>query len=373
MKQLFQIAQLGALLLGAMLARGQAIPDSFKGVERIVALGDVHADYERFTAVLRQAGLVDANNLWTGGKTHLVLCGDLVDRGSNSARVLDLVMALEPQAIKAGGRVHALVGNHEAMNLAGDLRYVPAEDYVGYRQPNSEQIRANQMQARLENLKSEGASPPDQAAWEKQYISEHPLGWVERVLAFLPNGKYGKWLLQQNAVVRINDALFLHGGISSQYAKRSLKSINEEVRAELAKADRARGGITQDEAGPLWYRGLMLDEESNETTARLVGRLLEEFNVQHIVVGHTANPAILPRFDGRVLGIDVGLARVMGGPVAYLLIDKGTYYAVHQGRQLALPAKGGSSTLEYLRSAAALDPPGSRLRVLIDNRDGPGR
>jgi predicted MPP superfamily phosphohydrolase len=359
------------LLLGS-IAWGQAIPDTFKGVERIVALGDVHADYERFAGVLRQAGLVDANNVWSGGKTHLVLCGDLIDRGSNSARVLDLVMALEPQAIQAGGRVHALLGNHEAMNLAGDLRYVPVEDYAAYRQPNSEQTRATQMQRSLAALKRDGASPPDQAAWEKQYIAEHPLGWVERALAFLPDGKYGKWLIRHNAVIRINDTLFLHGGISAQYVKRSLKSMNEDVRAGLSKPDRAPGGIIQDDAGPLWYRGLMLDDENNETTTRMVGRVLEEFDVRRIVLGHTPNPAIMPRFDGRVLGIDVGLARAMGGPSAYLLIDKGVYYAVHQGRQLPLPVKGGS-VLEYLRSAAALDSPGSRLRVLIDNRDGPNR
>lgn len=274
--------------------------------------------------------------------------------------------------MQAGGQVHALLGNHEAMNLAGDLRYVTAEDYVAYRQPNSEQTRAKQMQSSLENLKRTGASPPDQAAWEKQYISEHPLGWVERALAFSPTGKYGKWLIRQNAVIRINETLFLHGGISSKYAKRSLKSMNEDVRAELSKANRAQGGIAQDEAGPLWYRGLMLDDESNETATRLVGRLLEEFDVRHIVLGHTANPAIMPRFGGRVLGIDVGLARAMGGPSAYLLIDNGMYFAVHQGRQLPLPVNGGN-VLEYLRSAAALDPPGSRLRVLIDNRDGPNR
>ena len=62
--------------------------------------------------------------LWSGGATHLVQLGDVPDRAPDTRKILDLLMRLEPQARRAGGYVHALIGNHEAMNVYGDLRYV---------------------------------------------------------------------------------------------------------------------------------------------------------------------------------------------------------------------------------------------------------
>src|ERR1700730_7211921 len=91
--------------------------DTWTGGDRVVAIGDVHGDFERFTAVLRSAGLIDEDGNWAGGMTHLVQVGDALDRGPDSRKVLDLLMKLEQQAAKAGGYLHALIGNHEAMNL----------------------------------------------------------------------------------------------------------------------------------------------------------------------------------------------------------------------------------------------------------------
>src|ERR1044071_8605730 len=106
--------------------------DTFNDVRRVVAIGDIHGDYPRLLELLRTAALIDAKGAWTGGATHLVMVGDMVDRGDDSAKVLDLLMDLEPQAKKAGGRLHALIGNHEAMDMYGDLRYVTKKDFAGY-------------------------------------------------------------------------------------------------------------------------------------------------------------------------------------------------------------------------------------------------
>src|SRR5512135_829734 len=119
------------LVAAAESAFPQTPSDTFENVRRVVAFGDVHGDYPRFVELLRTAALVDAKNAWTGGGTHLVLAGDFVDRGDYSAQVLDLLMALEPQARQAGGQLHALIGNHEAMDLYGDLRYVTKDDFAG--------------------------------------------------------------------------------------------------------------------------------------------------------------------------------------------------------------------------------------------------
>ena len=105
---------------------------------RVVAIGDVHGAYEGFLSILRLAGIVNEKGRWAGGKAHLVQTGDLLDRGKDTRKVLDLVMRLEGEAKKAGGRVHALLGNHEVMNVLGDLRYVNAEEYEAFRTPDTE-------------------------------------------------------------------------------------------------------------------------------------------------------------------------------------------------------------------------------------------
>ena len=224
--------------------------DAFDGVKRIVAIGDVHGDFGQFVAVLRAAGVVDGRNRWTGGSLHLVQTGDVLDRGPHSRKVLDLLMSLEKQARKAGGRVHALLGNHEAMNLIGDLRYVSEGEYAAFRSRNSEELRARAFELLADPAGRE--DPAYRARWE----AEHPLGWVEHRQAFGPKGTYGRWLRERNAIVRINGIVFLHGGLSPKFGTLTISEINQRVRQELAGVNPPEGGLSVDEDGPLWYRGL---------------------------------------------------------------------------------------------------------------------
>ncbi len=105
------------------------IPYEWTGVDRVVAVADLHGDYDRFVFILAhpQVGLIDDDLRWTGGKTHLVQLGDVVDRGPRAKEILDLLMRLEKEAAAAGGMVHMLLGNHEEMNITGI-----ALDYPGY-------------------------------------------------------------------------------------------------------------------------------------------------------------------------------------------------------------------------------------------------
>ncbi len=199
---------------------------------------------------------MDNRNNWTGGKTHLVLPGDFIDRGNSSRKVMDLIIALEPQAQKAGGRVDALLGNHEAMNLYGDLRYVVKADYDAFRGPDSADLREQALAIGAAANEGGGKSQMDMPAFRKKFEDEHPLGWVERHAAFGPDGKYGKWLRQRNVILKINDIIFVHGGISPKYSLSTLKFINDRVHAELADFSKLDDGITSDQEGPLWYRGL---------------------------------------------------------------------------------------------------------------------
>src|SRR4051812_19137614 len=72
-----------------------AVPDSFEGVARVVAVGDVHGDVEALTDVLRLAGLIDEKGHWSGGKAHLVQTGDIADRAPRTRDCYELLMRLE--------------------------------------------------------------------------------------------------------------------------------------------------------------------------------------------------------------------------------------------------------------------------------------
>jgi hypothetical protein len=338
--------------------------DTFEGVQRIVAIGDIHGDYGRFVELLRSAQVVDRNNAWAGGATHLVLTGDFLDRGPAPRQVMDLLIELEPQAEKAGGRVHALIGNHEAMTIYGDLRYVSREDLESYRTPNSGALREQALKAVLEDLRAKGSPPKDEAKFRKKFEDERPLGLLEQRLAFAPDGKYGKWLRRQNAIIKINDLVFVHGGLSPKYAALTREEINQRIHAELDDFTKLRNGMAEDPDGPLWYRDLALSPESDASLAGVIDRALHTQQARHIVIGHTVIPAIMPRFGGRVITIDVGLSALYGGPPVFLLVEGSKFYAVYRGQRVDLPV-GSGSVPQYLRAAEAADPTNQKLRNLV--------
>src|SRR5262245_24861215 len=120
-----------ALVVGAVLGGVGSIAPApvraasnceFTGIERVVAIGDVHGAYDRYVEILKVAGILDNDAKWIGGKTHLVQLGDIVDRGADSRKVLDLLRRLERDAQGTGGAMHALLGNHEVARMLGDLR-----------------------------------------------------------------------------------------------------------------------------------------------------------------------------------------------------------------------------------------------------------
>jgi hypothetical protein len=355
---------LAALLFGALPAvSGAAAPEnSWDGVARVLAVGDVHGDYDQFLAVLRAGGVVDAKGRWSGGKTHLVQTGDRVDRGPDSRKVMDFLMRLEKEARKAGGRVHALVGNHEAMNVLGELRYVTPEEFAAFRTPGSEQLRAQAWERIRAQREEQGLPAGDDE--RTRFEAEHPPGWIEHRRAFLPEGRYGKWIGEQNAVVRIGETLFLHGGIAPKYADFALPDLNERVRAEIRGADPQNAVLVQDPDGPLWFRGLARED------AALVPHLdavLQRHGCRRMVLGHTTTEGlVMPLYGGRVVLIDVGLSRAYWSAPAALLLEGGRAFALHRGRKLPLPDGGGEPLLRYVREVVALEPEPARIRGLLE-------
>ena len=344
------------LILRVFAGAAFAAQGEWSGVERVVAVGDVHGDYTNFVTVLRSARLIDEKGRWIGGKAHLVQTGDMLDRGADSRKVMDLLMSLEKQAAKAGGHVHALIGNHEAMNIYGDLRYTTPGEFAAFRTGQSEDVRAAFWEQEIKAL----PSPPSDAE-RKKWEMEHPLGWFEHRLEFGPKGKYGKWIRSLNTVVKINGSLYLHGGISPRYAGFSIDQINDMVAAELndfSKLNDNSAVMAPD--GPLWYRGMSQDENSESLAD--VEHVLGAFGVKQIVVGHTPTAgAVLPRYGGKVVVIDVGMSMFYGGHPVCLVQEGNTMYAVHRGTKIAFPGDAADDLMQYLRNTVALEPMGSAL------------
>ena len=109
--------------------------------KKIIVVGDIHGDYQEFQTLILSAGIIDDKLNWQAGDSQLVSVGDLLDRGPDSRKVMDLFMRMEKQAKSAGGAVHIVLGNHEQMNLIRELRYVPTNEYKHYQADESEAVR----------------------------------------------------------------------------------------------------------------------------------------------------------------------------------------------------------------------------------------
>jgi hypothetical protein len=337
--------------------------DVWTGVDRIVAIGDVHGDFEQFVTILRQAGLIDEQQNWSGGASHLVQTGDVPDRGPDTRKVFDLLMKIEKQAGKAKGYVHPLIGNHDAMNVYGDLRYVHPGEYEAFRDGRSAEVRDEFYKQHVADLKQD---PPREGlpafgpAYRAKWDQEHPLGYFEHRLAFGPRGKYGRWIMNNNVIIKINDIVFLHGGIGPKYAALSVSEINRRARAELQDFAKLKDGVLVDPEGPVWYRGLAQNPEEAEEP-NLEG-VLRQYGARRIVIGHTVTDGtVMPRFGGRVIMIDVGMSAAYGARQACLIVEREEFFALHRGKKLPLPDDPGKGLLEYLQQAAALDPQPSPL------------
>jgi calcineurin-like phosphoesterase family protein len=339
------LAGLALLAAGAQPARASDAACDIRGASRVVAVGDVHGAYDNFVAVLRMAGLLDAEEHWSGGNARLVQTGDVLDRGPDSRKALELLMRLEKEAGKAGGHVHALLGNHEVMRMQGDRRYVSAGEYEAFRGEGSEKLRERQYQAAVVEARkrSKAAKEPfDDAAFKQRFLEETPLGLLEMREAFGPEGRYGRWLRGHDTVVRIDGVAFLHGGLSPAVAPLGCPAINETVRRELAEpppADPSQA-LSSRPDGPLWYRGLAQEDEA--AFAPALEGILKAFDARILVVAHTPTRTgrIQTRFADRVALIDVGMVPAFGGHLAALEIGPEGMAALYPDGRLPLgPAK----------------------------------
>lgn len=276
----------------------QAIVDPPRNVP-VFVIADTHGELEIAVALLRAHKIIDESLRWSFGKGHLAILGDVFDRGAQQTELLWLIYKLEAEAERAGGAVHLILGNHESMVLLGDDRYLHAK----YK----------------EATKAFGA-PHYSALWSDSAL-------------------LGRWLRTKPAVMKIRDLLCLHGGLSADAAARelTLERINTTVRDALAsrhalpEPQQALVSFVMGPSGPLWYRGYFEPKSEHhppQATTEEVARVLDYYDAQKILVGHTAVPTITSLYAGKVIAVQVYPHRDdEGAPVIEgLVVEKGRYF-----------------------------------------------
>ena len=364
-----------ALLLATspVHAKAKKVDDyHWTGVERVVAISDLHGDYARYIDVMKSAGLINKSGKWSGGETHLVQTGDITDRGPDSRKIIDHLVKLAKQAKKKGGYVHLLIGNHEAMNVTGDLRYVSAGEFQAFTSRNSERYQSMQWDQQLAWMSTNvpGFEEMDLVAYRQEWEQRVPLGWVEHRQAWALSGEYGSWVKGNQVAIQVNDTIFLHGGISDKYCKFSLQSLTEQVMKAMAVYDPAITTIVDDPLGPLWYRGLAQEEETDVFNQTL-DNILKRYGASRIVVGHTPTGGVVwPRFDQRVVVNDTGIAAYYGAHKGVLELTAQGATAIYDDKRIPLPTDN-DGRVDYLRAVIEADSNNAKLKARLERMLAP--
>ena len=273
---------------------GQIQPAIYNDNEPILAISDLEGNFHTFREFLLAHGVVNQHYDWQFGQGHLVLLGDMVDRGQAVTQLLWFIYKLEQQALLAGGRVHYILGNHEIKNLQGNMqsaaeKYTPIAGFLG---------------------KSSAELFTEDTFW-------------------------GRWLAAKNTVEMINDHLFVHGGLHPDVVKHqwSINAMNQRVRDYYRQmyypglADEKTESLLSTETGPAWFRGYLREEVTDDEFERV----LAFYNARSMVVGHTIQFSVNSLFDNRLFAIDVKHPNDYRSSFPYkssegLLIQDGQFY-----------------------------------------------
>ncbi|MBL1410304.1 metallophosphoesterase [Sphingobacterium faecale] len=245
---------------------------TYKHNSDILVLSDPHGDFDSFHSILKAHRVIGEQYQWTFGNKHLVVIGDIFDRGEDVLPLFWLLYKLEAEAAQAGGTVHFLLGNHEEMTLRGNLKYAK-EKYTTLAQ----QLGINYQE--LWGMESE----------------------------------LGRWLLSRNTIEKIGDHLFVHAGLSADIIGDvwTINAINDSTRAHVhqSKEEREHSPAARflfGSNGPLWYRGMVrTDEKYNPLASSDLEKILKQYDVKHIFVGHTIFPEVTTFYNGKVYGVNV--------------------------------------------------------------------
>lgn len=269
--------------------------------EKVLVMSDPHGNFECFASTLRMNGVIDKSYNWTFESNHLVVIGDVFDRGNDVLPIFWLIYKLEQEASLAGGRVSFLLGNHEPMVLAGDLRYMK-EKY---------KVISEQTGIPYENF-------------------------------FSPDTELGRWLGTRNTMQMIGNNLYVHAGLGESFLEKDLtiSQVNEEMSRGLFMTKEGRKDLSPlteflyGTYGPIWYRGMVLnDEKYMPLEPQTLDLILKKYNARRVIVGHTVFPDIRSYYNGKVVTVNVdnqknfehvsGRGVLIEGDRTYVISDKG--------------------------------------------------
>ena len=277
---------------------------TFHKVSKIAALSDIHGQYDLLIKLLQNNKIIDKSLNWSFEEGHLVIVGDIFDRGDKVNEILWFIYELEAQAKSKGGRVHYLLGNHEYMVLYNDLRYIH-EKY--------------NRSSKLLNLK-----------YDELYSD---------------NTILGRWLRSKATIVRINDIIFTHAGISEDfiaYENFNIEEINDKMRKSIPKLKELRRLRRTGESNNfydmyfgknslIWYRGYF-EEELTDTD---ILKILKLVDADHIVVGHTSNERVVQLYNNKIIGVDSSIKKGKYGELV-LIKNKQFFRAKLNGELIEL-------------------------------------
>ncbi len=280
-----------------------------ENIRRIVVFGDVHGDLELVQTLFKNSHTVifddQGNPTWIGGDTHVIQLGDQVDRCRIDCKnpqatledehsdiiILELFNTLNTLASEHGGRVISLLGNHELINVEGNLSYVSFKGINEFEYDGKKGIDA-------------------------------------RISAFKPGGKYALLLANTRLpFIIVNDIFFSHAGMIDSYLDiNNIKSRSDLliICKKIRKFLKGQISITSmstifNDNSPFWTRKIGKMYEDQSTTIKchnMIHKTLTTLKVTNIVVGHTPqsfkNQTINSVCNGVVWKIDVASSKAFG-------------------------------------------------------------
>lgn len=270
---------------------------------KLVAVADIEGNFNAFAGLLVHNKITDEKFNWIFGEGHLILNGDLFDRGNNVLPLLWLIYKLEKEAEQAGGKVHTILGNHDIMNLRGVYNY-----------NRTKYIKSASQITEIEDSKT---------AITTLYNEQSELG---------------KWLRTKNTIEVIGDYLFVHAGLSPELLDLNLTidAINRIVREHIGQNLYSEPGpnptanLLMGRKGPFWFRGLVMSrEEYGKVKMEQLDSLLNHFKAKKVVIGHSVVDRVSTDYDGKVIRIDILHGKVKNTGISQgLLVENGVEYVI---------------------------------------------
>jgi hypothetical protein len=225
---------------------------------RVVAIGDVHGSQSGLVEILKAAGLIDEARHWVGGTATLVQTGDLTDRGAEVRGVLDLMMALEKEAPRSKGKVEQVLGNHEVMNLLGDLRDATPDICAAFADSGSATTRERAWRDYEQLVAARARIRPNEApaAYTRtstSWLEAYPVGCIEYRQALSPRGPYGRWLRGRPIAAQVGDSVFMHAGPNPATVV-TVAELNARAKQEIERFDRFLQRLVDARMARPWFR-----------------------------------------------------------------------------------------------------------------------